>query len=95
MLSIFRVTSIVEGLSYLLILSVTLEVISREFVYFLGMGHGVLFLLYFLMSLMASHKQSWSVVVWFSVLVASVMPFAFIAVELFLQKELAKNEERT
>lgn len=92
MLGLFRVISLVEGLSYLLILCVTLGFISRDFVYFLGMGHGILFLLYFFLATLASHKQAWSVVVWLLILTAAVIPFAFIAVEFFIQKEFAKKQ---
>ena len=95
MLTFFRITSLIEGLSYLLILCVTLGIISREFVSVLGMGHGILFVLYFSLSTIISHKQSWSVIVWLLVLVASVIPFAFIPVEIFLKKELSKIESNT
>lgn len=91
MLKIFRIASLVEGISYLLILCVTLGFISRDLVFFIGMGHGILFLLYFVFSLSASHKQNWSVIVWLLVLAAAVIPFAFIPVELFIKKELRKN----
>ncbi|MCR8923786.1 DUF3817 domain-containing protein [Dasania sp. GY-MA-18] len=93
MLKLFRIASLVEGFSYLLILCVTLGFISREFVYFLGMGHGVLFLLYVALSALASHRQNWSVFVWLMVLLAAVVPFAFIPVEIFIKKELAKNKQ--
>lgn len=83
----FRAVSLLEGISYLVILSVTLEFIPRDFVYPLGMLHGALFVLYFVYSLLASHKQGWSVVVWLMILLAAVVPFAFVAVELFLRKE--------
>ena len=92
MLKYFRVVSILEGLSFLIILSVTLNIISRDYVFEIGMTHGVLFFLYFLFSLVASHKRGWSVVVWLLVLLASIVPFAFLAVEVFLQKEL-KNKD--
>ena len=46
MLRFFRALSIVEGLSFLVILSVTLGMVSREYVFAIGMAHGVLFLLY-------------------------------------------------
>ena len=95
MLKIFRVASLLEGCSYLLILCVSLGLIGRELVFTIGMAHGALFLLYFLLSLLASHKQSWSVVVWLSVLLASIVPFAFVAVEIFVKKELRKNGKST
>ncbi|MBA4502418.1 DUF3817 domain-containing protein [Marinobacterium marinum] len=83
----FRAISALEGLSYLLILSVTLGIISREFVSMLGMAHGILFIVYLVLSLQASHKRGWSVTVWSLVFLASLVPFAFIAVESFLRKE--------
>ena len=84
MLKFFRVISIFEGLSFLAILSVTLGFISRDFVSQLGMFHGVLFMLYILLSLIVSDKQKWSVVIWVSLFIASIVPFAFIPVEIFL-----------
>lgn len=92
MLKFFRIASLLEGLSYLLILCVTLGFISRELVFTIGMGHGALFLVYFVLSLLASHKQGWSVVVWLLVLLAAFIPFAFVPVEMFLQKELRRKE---
>jgi integral membrane protein len=73
-------------------LSVTLGVISREFVFPLGVVHGVLFIAYMMSSLSVSHKQSWSVVVWLLVFFASIVPFAFIAVEFFLRKALGEPD---
>lgn len=91
MLQYFRLASFLEGLSFLLILSVTLGVISRDYVYFLGMGHGVLFLAYLVFSLIAAHKQSWSLIAWLLVFLASVTPFGFIGVDLFLKREIARG----
>lgn len=93
MLKIFRAISMLEGLSFLLILSITLGMVSREFVYIVGMGHGILFMMYFIFSLLASHKQNWSVVVWGLVLIGSFIPFAFLPVESFLQKEQQKSDK--
>ena len=92
MLKLFRIVSLMEGISYLLILCVTLGVISRDLVYVIGMGHGLLFLLYFVLSLLASHRQNWSVIVWLMVFLASIIPFAFVPVEIFIKKELTKNQ---
>lgn len=82
----FRALSVLEGLSYLLILSVTLGLISREYAFPLGVVHGILFLAYLVFSLQLSHKAAWSIVTWLLVFIASVVPFAFIAVELFLRR---------
>ncbi|CAA0105654.1 Uncharacterised protein [Halioglobus japonicus] len=91
MLGFFRVASLLEGISFLFILSVSLGFISREFVYPIGMAHGVLFLLYLVLSLQSSHRQGWSIVFWLLIALASITPFAFIAVELFIEKELKKS----
>ncbi|MEN1728596.1 MAG: DUF3817 domain-containing protein [Pseudomonadota bacterium] len=90
MLKLFRFASLAEGISLLIILSVTLGMISRNYVYVLGMTHGVLFLLYCALSLVVSHRQQWSVMTWLLTLLASLVPFAFIPVELFLKKEIQK-----
>ena len=91
MLKAFRIISLLEGVSYLIILSVTLGLISRDYVFMLGMTHGVLFMLYMALSLLVSSKQNWSVVTWLALFLAAVVPFAFIPVEVFLRKTEAKN----
>lgn len=93
MLKFFRVASLVEGCSYLVILCVTLGLISRDFVATLGMVHGVLFIVYVLLSLVVAYKQGWSVTVWLLLFVSALIPLAFIPVELFLQKELKKRQQ--
>lgn len=90
-LSVFRIISILEGLSYLAILSVTLELLSREFVFQMGMTHGVLIMVYMVGSLMVAHKEDWSLKVWLGVFLASLIPMAFVAVELYLQKSVARG----
>ena len=90
-LNSFRVVSLLEGLSYLLILSVTLGAVSREFVFPLGMAHGVLFIAYLLISLRASHKAGWSLVTWLLLFLASIIPFAFLAVEMFLLRQAKRD----
>ncbi len=89
----FRVVSVLEGISYLVILSVTAGFISREYVFPLGATHGALFLLYMFASLQTSHRQGWSIVVWLLIFLAAVVPFAFIPVELFLRKQQEKGEQ--
>lgn len=91
MLKAFRLVSVLEGLSYLIILSVTLGLISRDFVFMLGMGHGVLFILYLVFSLVVAQKQQWSVVIWLGVFLASIIPFAFIPLEIYLKKQASSG----
>jgi len=92
-MKLFRLVSLLEGISYLIILSVTIGFISRDFVSILGITHGVLFIAYLVLSLQVSHKQSWSVIIWLLVLLASIVPFAFIAVDLYLKKQIKVKEE--
>jgi len=90
-LNFFRVASLIEGCSYLLILCVSLGFISREFVSSIGMAHGVLFIVYVVLSILATRKQGWSIRVWLLLFLSAFIPFAFVPVELFLEKELRKN----
>ena len=89
-MNIFRIASLLEGISYLLILSITLGIISRDYVFYLGSVHGVLFIAYLILSLHASHKRNWSVITWLLVFLASIIPFAFIGVEFYIRQQLSE-----
>ncbi len=91
MLKYFRIISVAEGLSFLAILSVTFGMISREFVSYLGMLHGVLFMLYIALSFVVAKKRGWSILFWIALFLASIVPFAFIIIELLLRKESTKQ----
>jgi integral membrane protein len=52
------------------------------------MAHGVLWLAYVLTSLVVSHLQRWSVLVWFGALVSSVVPFGFVLLDRRLKRDL-------
>lgn len=93
MLKVFRIVSVLEGLSYLVILSVTFGIIGREWVSSLGMTHGALFTVYFILSLLVTNKQGWPVWGWVLLLLASVIPFAFILLEVYLRKAEQKNQD--
>lgn len=91
MLSVFRGISVLEGLSYLAILSVTFGFVSREYVGSLGMIHGLLFMLYLAVSLSVSGKEQWSLKVWLPIFAASLVPFAFVPVELYLRRYASRK----
>ena len=88
MLQCFRAISIFEGLSYIAILSISFGFLSRDYVSILGMVHGVLFMFYLLLSLIVSNKQKWPPLILLSLFIASIVPFAFIGVEIFLSRVL-------
>jgi integral membrane protein len=91
MINTFRAISILEGLSYLAILGVAFDIISREYVFQIGMTHGALFMLYLVFSLLVCGKQRWSLMIWLPLFFASIVPFAFIAVEIFLRKSTSRQ----
>ena len=81
MLNFFRIFSFVEGLSLLTLLLIAMPAkykFGYDFLWPVGMAHGVLWLSYIVLSLPLSHKQKWSVLYWLLVLVCSVIPFAFL-----------------
>lgn len=92
MLKCFRAISILEGLSFLAILSISFGFLSRDFVFMVGMSHGVLFMLYLFLSLVVSNKHEWSARIWLSLFTASIIPFAFIGVEIFLGKVIENQK---
>lgn len=92
MLKLFRGVSLIEGASYLLILCVSLGIISRDLVAVIGMGHGVLFILYLLLAMLTAYKYSWPAKTWLLLILASVVPLAFLLVERFIQQVLQKQQ---
>ena len=93
MIKILRIVSLLEGLSYLAILSVTLGFISRDYVSTLGMTHGILFMVYVVQVLNLSHKEKWTSKQQLGLMLASVIPFAFIPAEVYLRK-LEQNKQQ-
>ena len=92
MLKSFRLLSIVEGLSLLTLLFIAMPAryeLGYDFVWPVGMTHGVLWLSYVVLSLVVSHHRRWSVGYWLLVLLASVLPFAFLWLDRRFKRELA------
>ena len=74
-----RVTGIIEGLSFIILLAVAMPLKymagKPEMVQVVGMAHGVLFVLYILLTLLAKVQYAWSWKKTFVLWVASVVPF--------------------
>ncbi|MBH1970230.1 DUF3817 domain-containing protein [Moraxellaceae bacterium AER2_44_116] len=88
----FRVLSLIEGLSLVVLLFIAMPAkyhfgISGV-VPIAGITHGSLWLIYVVMSLIVSHQQKWSVGFWLLTLLVSVMPFACIWLEKRLQQQI-------
>jgi integral membrane protein len=94
-LTLFRAVSLAEGLSLLVILSVTAGFISRDYVFVLGMTHGVIFIAYVLLSLLISHRRGWSVLIWLAIVAAGLVPFAFLLVERLVKWEPDESKPRS
>lgn len=92
MLKIFRLLSIIEGLSLITLMCVALPA-KYYFGYFdivwnTGMIHGILWMIYFILSLLVSHQEKWPVTLWIITLFASVIPFACFFLERKLKASL-------
>lgn len=85
-LTLFRVISVLEGLSFITLLAIAYVLNMREHLFIFGMTHGVLFMIYFVASLVTSHKMEWSVLFWGMVLGCAFVPFAFIPLEMKMKK---------
>ena len=90
----FRIISIIEGLSYLLLVFIAVP-LKYMFDYplavkIVGMSHGVLFILFFVALVMAMNKYKWKFL-GFQLFVYSLIPFGFILIERIIMKSPAKK----
>jgi integral membrane protein len=79
LLLVFRITALLEGVSYLLLLFIASPIKwfleDPQYVKMLGMPHGVLFIAYVVLSILISADMKWSTKTVWIVLIASVIPF--------------------
>jgi integral membrane protein len=79
MKNIFRVVSFLEGISYLLLMSLGLyykyALNDPSYVKMFGMPHGVLFMLYIILAIMLKKEMNWNVKDLGIVLLCSILPF--------------------
>lgn len=97
MLSFFRKLSLVEGLSLIVLLFIAMPAKYQfgvvDSIWQVGMTHGILWMLYFIFSLIVSHQRNWSVGFWVLVLLASVIPFACFFLDRKLKQPVAAETE--
>ncbi|KFN45325.1 hypothetical protein N790_10100 [Arenimonas malthae CC-JY-1] len=92
MLRSFRLLSLIEGLSLITLLFIAMPAkyqFGHDFVWPVGMAHGVLWLAFVAMSLLVSHLRKWSVGAWLLALLCSVVPLGFLLLDARLKRELA------
>ena len=92
MIKLFRLITLLEGSSYLLLLFVAVPVKylmgDESYVKLLGMPHGVLFITYIVFSFVMQKKMNWNTTSFIIILLASIIPFGTFYVD---KKYLSKN----
>lgn len=87
MLKIFKITAILEGISYLVLFSNMLFikptnlVLYKTLLYPIGMSHGVLFIGYVVLAILLKKSQKWNFPTFGMILFASLLPFATFYIE--------------
>ena len=78
-MKLFRIITLLEGLSYILLLFVAVPVKyslgDSTYVKLLGMPHGILFVAYLGFAIYFKQEQNWSIKTLAVVLLGSVLPF--------------------
>jgi len=92
MIKLFRLITLLEGSSYLLLLFVAVPIkylVGNElYVKLLGMPHGVLFIAYIVLSFVMQKKMNWKTSSFYIILLASLIPFGTFYVD---KKYLSKR----
>nr|WP_315202874.1 DUF3817 domain-containing protein [uncultured Flavobacterium sp.] len=87
MLKIFKITAILEGISYLVLFSNMLFIkptnldLYKTLLYPIGMSHGVLFIGYVLLAILLKNACKWDFKIFSFILVASLLPFGTFYIE--------------
>lgn len=75
----FRVVSILEGLSYILLLFIAVPIKyiggDESYVKLLGMPHGLLFVAYIVLAYLIKDRMQWNSKTFWWILAASIIPF--------------------
>ncbi len=90
MINIFKIVSLLEGISYILLLFVAVPIKyiqnNPEYVKMLGMPHGLLFVLYIVLAIMLKYELEWKGKDFFMVCLLSILPFGTFFVGKYLKK---------
>jgi len=85
MKSFFRIVAFLEGVSYILLMTLGLyfkyQLDDASYVKLLGMPHGLLFVLYIILAYFLKADENWSTKDFIIVLLASVIPFGTFYIE--------------
>jgi integral membrane protein len=87
MLRIFKITAILEGISFLVLIANMVIIKSNNpelyhaIVRPFGIGHGVLFIGYVLLAILLKNAQKWNFKTFGFILIASLVPFGTFYIE--------------
>lgn len=87
MIKLFKVTAILEGISYLLLFAnmfITKNIdlgLYKTILGPLGMSHGLLFIGYLILAVLIKQQQNWNTKTFLFVCLASLIPFGTFYVE--------------
>ena len=91
MKNIFRIIAFLEGVSYILLMTIGLyfkyQLGDPTYVKLLGMPHGVLFVSYIVLAFLLKESEKWNKTELFIVLVCSILPFGTF----YIDKKYLKN----
>ena len=91
MVTIFKVVSFLEGISYILLLFIAVPIKyigeNASYVKLLGMPHGLLFVLYVILAFMLKGLLQWNTKTFGIVLLLSIVPFGTFFVGKYLKQE--------
>ena len=85
MINLFRITALLEGVSYILLLFIAVPIKylfnNPSYVELLGMPHGILFIAYIFFSIAGKFKYKWVFKDFFIISAASLVPFGTFYVD--------------
>ena len=81
----FRIIAFLEGISYILLMTLGLyfkyQLNDDSYVKLLGMPHGILFILYIVIAFLIRKKENWNFIEFAIILFASLIPFGTFYVD--------------
>ena len=90
MITIFKIVSFLEGISYVLLLFIAVPIKylqgNPEFVKMLGMPHGLFFVMYIALAVMLKYELDWKNKDFVMVCLLSILPFGTFFVGKYLKK---------
>ena len=92
---LFRILAFLEGISYILLMTIGLyskyQLNDESYVKILGMPHGVLFILYILIAFLLKEKENWNTKDLRIILLASLIPFGTFYIDRKYLLQTKKN----